>query len=143
MIIKIEDENELIAIIIPVEHKSAGIEFFTPEEFTQQIAYMNRPSGYVIEPHLHNRVKREVYYTKEALFIRSGKVRVDFYNENKVYLKSNILNAGDVILLAKGAHGFEMLEESDIIEIKQGPYVGEQDKTRFKSIETDEIKFDK
>ena len=143
MIIKIEDENELIAMIIPVEHKSAGIEFFTPEEFTQQLAYMNRPSGYVIEPHLHHRVKREVHYTKEALFIRSGKVRVDFYNENKVYLKSNILNAGDVILLAKGAHGFEMLEESDIIEIKQGPYVGEQDKTRFKSIETDEIKFDK
>lgn len=143
MIIKIEDENELIAMIIPVEHKSAGIEFFTPEEFTQQLAYMNRPSGYVIEPHLHNRVKREVYYTKEALFIRSGKVRVDFYNENKVYLKSNILNAGDVILLAKGAHGFEMLEESDIIEIKQGPYVGEQDKTRFESIETNQIKFDK
>ena len=143
MIIKIEDENELIAIIIPVEHKSSGIEFFTPEEFTQQLAYMNRPSGYVIEPHLCHRVKREVHYTKEALFIRSGKVRVDFYNENKVYLKSNILNAGDVILLAKGAHGFEMLEESDIIEIKQGPYVGEHDKTRFKSIETDEIKFDK
>ena len=143
MIIKIEDENELIAMIITVEHKSAGIEFFTPEEFTQQLAYMNRPSGYVIEPHLHNRVKREVYYTKEALFIRSGKVRVDFYNENKVYLKSNILNAGDVILLAKGAHGFEMLEETDIIEIKQGPYVGEQDKTRFESIETNQIKFDK
>ncbi len=143
MIKRIEDGSELIAIIIPAEHKSTGIEFFTPEEFTQQLAYMNRPSGYVIEPHLHNPVKREVHYTKEALFIRSGKVRVDFYNDDKAYLKSNILNAGDVILLAKGAHGFKMLEESDIIEIKQGPYVGEKDKTRFESAKNGLIKFDK
>jgi hypothetical protein len=58
-----------------------------------------------------------------------------------VYLESRILSAGDVILLAFGGHGFEMLEPTEIIEVKQGPYAGDQDKTRFESIHPDEIIF--
>ena len=70
-------------------------------------------------------------YTNEVLFIKTGVVRVDFYSVNQDYLESRILRAGDVILLAFGGHGFEMLEPSQIIEVKQGPYMGENDKTRF------------
>ena len=92
---------------------------------------MNRPQGYVIQPHVHNSVPRQVQFTKEVLFIKSGRVRVDFYDDEKSYLESRILNTGDVILLAFGGHGFEMLEASEIIEVKQGPYAGEADKTRF------------
>ena len=71
---------------------------------------MNRPKGYVIEPHVHNIVQREVKLMKEVLLIRSGKVRVDFYDDDRNYLESRILLKGDVILLALGGHGFEMLE---------------------------------
>ncbi|WP_243555097.1 hypothetical protein [Helicobacter cinaedi] len=95
---------------------------------------MKRPKDYLIPPHIHNAVPREVLYTKEVLFIKSGKVRVDFYDDKQNYLKSSILEQGDVILLAFGGHGFYMLEESEIIEVKQGPYAGEQDKVRFESI---------
>ena len=56
---------------------------------------------------------------------------IDFYNDNKTFLKSDTLNSGDVILLAFGAHGFEMLEDAEMIEVKQGPYAGDDDKTRF------------
>ena len=101
---------------------------------------MKRPEGYIIEPHVHNSVKREVSYTKEVLFIKSGVVRVDFYNNDQQYLKSKILRKGDVILLAYGGHGFEILEEAEIIEVKQGPYAGEDDKTRFQSISKSNIK---
>jgi mannose-6-phosphate isomerase-like protein (cupin superfamily) len=83
---------------------------------------------------VHNPVAREVRFTKEVLFIRSGRVRVDFYTEQQAYIESTVLEAGDVILLAYGGHGFEMLEPSEIIEVKQGPYVGEQDKTRFTAV---------
>ena len=65
------------------------------------------------------------------MLIKSGKVRVNFYDENKIYFQSEILNKGDVILLVKGGHGFEMLEQSEMIEIKQGPYVNDKDKTQF------------
>jgi mannose-6-phosphate isomerase-like protein (cupin superfamily) len=123
-----------LAVILRTAYRNEGIKFFTDNDFTQQIAYMNRPKGYVIVPHIHNPVKREVQYTKEVLFIKSGRVRVDFYDDNKVYLESRILHEGDVILLAFGGHGFEMLDESEIIEVKQGPYVGEADKVRFQPI---------
>ena len=92
---------------------------------------MFHKKGHKVKPHMHNRVERKVSYTFEVLFIKSGKVRVDFYNSNKTFLKSDILNSGDVILLAFGAHGFEMLEDAEMIEVKQGPYAGDDDKTRF------------
>jgi hypothetical protein len=131
--------GQTLAVILRTAYQNDGIKFFTEDDFTQQIAYMNRPKGYVIVPHIHNPVKREVQYTKEVLFIKSGRVRVDFYDEDKSYLESRILHQGDVVLLAFGGHGFEMLDESEIIEVKQGPYVGEADKVRFEPIPVNRI----
>ena len=128
-----------LAIIIRSSFKKEGIEFITPNAYSQQIGYMNRPAGYVIAPHIHNPISREVQYTKEVLFIKNGRVRVDFYSESKEYLESAILQTGDVILLANGGHGFEMLEATEIIEVKQGPYVGDADKTRFEPILSSEV----
>lgn len=133
--------DKILAVILRANHQAAGIEFFTPDNFSQQLGYMNRPKGYVIPPHVHNPVVREVWYTKEVLFVKSGKVRVDFYDDNKNYLESRILNGGDIILLAFGGHGFEMLEPTEMVEVKQGPYSGEMDKTRFTGIEAAQAKF--
>jgi len=132
--------NQLLSIIIRRNFEKDGIEFFTPDDFSQQLAYMKRPKDYVIPPHVHNPVLREVQLTQEVLFIKSGKVRVDFYDDDKNYLESTTVEAGDVILLAHGGHGFEMLEESEIIEVKQGPYAGEMDKVRFEPICKTQIK---
>ena len=123
--------NIELALIIRRTYRNDGIEFFTPNSYSQQIGYMNRPAGYVILPHVHKPIQREVHYTKEVLFIKSGSVRVDFYSEDQAYLESTVLEAGDVILLAYGGHGFEMLEPTEIIEVKQGPYAGDRDKIRF------------
>ncbi|MBU0689941.1 MAG: hypothetical protein KJ850_03210 [Gammaproteobacteria bacterium] len=128
------------AYILRSDYHADGIQFFTPNDFSQQLGYMNRPQGYVIPPHVHNPVAREVQFTKEVLVIRSGKVRVDFYDDDRNYLESRILHAGDIVLLAHGGHGFEMLEDSEIVEIKQGPYAGEGDKTRFEPVSADNIR---
>lgn len=133
MIDRIFNSDVELAIIIRRSFKRDGIEFITPSTYSQQIGYMNRPAGYIITPHVHNPVAREVQYTKEVLFIKSGRVRVDFYTEFQEYLESTVLETGDVILLALGGHGFEMLESTEIIEVKQGPYAGDADKTRFES----------
>jgi len=129
----------LLAIIIKNSHKSEGIEFFTPNEFSQQIASMGHKKGKVIAPHVHNEVPREVVLTKEVLIIKQGKLRVDFYDNDQNYLESRILSSGDVILLAKGGHGFEILEDLQMIEVKQGPYAGEGDKTRFSPISHEKL----
>jgi mannose-6-phosphate isomerase-like protein (cupin superfamily) len=130
----INHKGQMLALILRAGYRADGIAFFTPDEFSQQLGYMNRPKGYVIPPHVHNPVAREVHFTKEVLFIKSGKVRVDFYDDEQVYLESRELGQGDVVLLAFGGHGFEMIEASEIIEVKQGPYCGEADKTRFTGI---------
>jgi mannose-6-phosphate isomerase-like protein (cupin superfamily) len=133
MIEKIEINQELYAIIIRHSFKKSGVSFFTPNEFSQQLAYMHHPTGKLIQPHIHNAVPRQVSYTQEVLFIRKGKLRVDFYDESQHYSQSRLLEQGDVILLAKGGHGFEVIEEVEMFEVKQGPYAGEDDKTRFSS----------
>lgn len=139
MIEKIMHNEKLLSVIIKANYKSEGIEFFTPDYFSQQLAYMKRPKDYVIPPHVHNAVKRDVHFTQEVLVIKSGKVRVDLYDDDKNYLESRILEAGDVILLAYGGHGFEMIEESEIIEVKQGPYAGDMDKVRFEPVEKEKL----
>jgi mannose-6-phosphate isomerase-like protein (cupin superfamily) len=139
MIERIEHGGRELALIVRSGFHREGIEFFTPGTYSQQVGYMNRPQGYVIPPHVHNPVVRAVEYTKEVLLVRSGRVRVDFYSDDQAYLESTVLQAGDLILLAYGGHGFEMLEPTEMIEVKQGPYAGEQDKTRFEPVPADRI----
>lgn len=139
MIEHIINGDKEIAIIIRGKYRNDGIKFLTPDTYSQQIGYMSRPKGYVIQPHVHNAVAREVLYTKEVLFIKSGIVRVDFYGNDQRYIESRILNGGDFILLAFGGHGFEILEASEIIEVKQGPYAGDEDKTRFQAVLKDKV----
>jgi hypothetical protein len=134
MVQRIEDGDLLLAIIVRANYCRNGIEFFTPENFSQQLALMCRPTGYRITPHVHNEVRREVIYTQEVLFVRKGVVRVDFYDASRNYLESRVLVAGDTILLASGGHGFEVLEEAEMIEVKQGPYAGEKDKSLFNPV---------
>jgi len=139
MIEHITYQKKLLSIIIRTQFQKDGIEFFTPDDFSQQLAYMKRPEGYAIAPHVHNIVPREVQFTQEVLFIKSGRVRVDFYDDEQNYLESRVLNPGDVILLAQGGHGFIMLEESEVIEVKQGPYAGKKDKTRFDCVKESSV----
>lgn len=132
MIFNVCDNNgNILAIIIKATYNKDGITFVTPDDFSQQLAYMHHPAGHVILPHIHNEVKREILYTKEVLAIKKGKLRCDFYTDEKQYIKSEYVESGDVILLASGGHGFECIEETEMIEIKQGPYAGEFDKERF------------
>ncbi len=128
---EIKDAEEIIAIIIRADYCAEGLSFFTPGNFSQQLGYMRHPAGKKIKPHVHNLVPREIKYTQEVLFVRKGKVKVDFYSKDREYLTSKILTQGDVILLASGGHGFEMLEETEMIEVKQGPFAGAADKEHF------------
>jgi len=136
---RIEHDGQIIGIIIPSTYFKEGIDFFTPNEFSQQVGYMNRPGGYIIPPHTHNLVERNVALTQEVLIIKSGIVRVDFYDSQQHYLESRIVGKGDLVLLANGGHGFEIIEQAEIIEVKQGPYCGEADKIRFRQVEKDQI----
>lgn len=122
---------EPIALIIRAEHEEPGIQFFTPANFSQQVAYMQHPAGHKIGAHIHNLLIRQVLYTQEVLIIRKGKIKVNLYSSNRELIGERVLKSGDLILLCGGGHSIEMLEETSMIEIKQGPFAGDGDKTRF------------
>lgn len=132
-------KNQQLAIIIRSNYKKDGVEFFTPNDYSQQLAYMSHAKGRKIDAHVHNEVKRDVRLTQEVLVIRRGKLRIDFYTQEQLYVESRIIQAGDVVLLASGGHGFEVLEDLEMIEIKQGPYAGDEDKTRFAHVEDNKV----
>ncbi len=135
----IKKKEKVIAMIIRNNHACEGVDFITPNEYSQQVAYMHHKEGKVIDAHVHNLVHRNVVITQEVLFIKKGKLRVDFYDDYEDYLESVILNSGDVILLVSGGHGFVVLEEVEMIEVKQGPYAGDADKKRFIGVTEEEI----
>lgn len=136
---EVKKKNRLLAMIIRNNYVCEGVDFITPNEYSQQVAYMHHPTGKTIDAHVHNLVHRNVVMTQEVLFIKKGILRVDFYDEYEDYLESRDLHAGDIILLVSGGHGFEVLEEVEMIEVKQGPYAGANDKTRFAGIKGDKI----
>lgn len=131
MIERVSFSSKEYAIIVRSGYAGQGVSFFTADDYSQQLAYMCHPPGQQIVAHRHNLLPREVHYTLEVLFIKKGKLRVDFFDDSEIYLDSRVLEAGDVILLVAGGHGFEVLEEVEMFEVKQGPYTGDADKTRF------------
>jgi mannose-6-phosphate isomerase-like protein (cupin superfamily) len=131
MIERVSIGEKHCAMILRSDFRKDGIEFFTQADDTLQLGYMSRGKGYVIQPHVHKPVERMVEFTHEVLFIKTGRVKVNFFDDDGDYQKSSILEQGDVILLTLCGHGFEMLEDSEIIEVKQGPYAGHDDKHRL------------
>lgn len=135
----IAKKGKIIAMIIRNDYEVDGVDFITPGDLSQQVAYMHHQEGKTIDAHVHNIVHRNVVMTQEVLVIKKGKLRVDFYDDYQDYLESKILYAGDVILLVSGGHGFRALEDLEMIEIKQGPYAGDADKTRFKGVAEEDV----
>lgn len=136
---EVKKKNRLLAMIIRNEYQCEGVDFITPSEYSQQVAYMHHQTGKDIDAHVHNMVHRNVVLTQEVLFIKKGILRVDFYDEYEDYLESRNLYAGDIILLVSGGHGFHVVEEVEMIELKQGPYSGDQDKKRFQGVDESQI----
>jgi len=131
---EIRSQGKTLAIILRANFRSDTLSFFSPADFSQQLGYLPHKAGKVIPAHFHRRVQREITLTQEVLFIRSGRVRATLYDEDREFVASLELGTGDLIFLCSGGHGFEVLEDSEIIEVKQGPYSGrDSDKIVFES----------
>ena len=142
MIEKIKHKKNLYALIVRKQYrKKKGINFFTSKEDTQQFGYMKHKKNHVIMPHRHNKRLTKVLTTTEVILLFKGMLRVDFYNEKKFYLFSKKLYAGDIIMLVNGGHGFKVLKDVEMLEVKQGPYNLATDKVKFGNVDEKKIKF--
>ncbi|MEM2890628.1 MAG: hypothetical protein QW358_04775 [Candidatus Hadarchaeum sp.] len=132
MIEKIEHDGKLFAIILRSGFEMDGVNFFTPEDNPLQLGVLKYEKGVEIRPHVHKNSVKTIKKIQEVLHIMYGKIEASFYNITGEKVGSSILNVGDTILLLDGGHGFRILENSKILEIKQGPYLGpDKDKERL------------
>lgn len=113
------------------EKPESSVRFLTESEWEMQIAVIAKKKGEVIDKHIHPKLLRTVYNTPETLLLRKGKVQVTVFDERKNWIREIVLSEGDILLQLAGGHGFEILEDSEILEVKQGSYAGAKDKIRF------------
>ncbi len=134
----------MLALIVRGKYRNKkGISFFTPNDSTQQFGYMYHKKKHIIKPHLHKKRLTKILYTTEVILILKGIVRVDFYDPKKKYLFSKIIKKNDIIMLVSGGHGFKVLKDVQMLEIKQGPYSLSKDKIKFDNIDETKIKIKK
>jgi hypothetical protein len=128
---RIEGEGKPIAIIVRNDFSKPGVNFFSPFDFSQQLGILVHPTGHEVKAHVHNLIARDVRVTQEVLHLIEGKIEITLFTENKDWIATRVLTRGDTILLAYGGHGIKILEPAKILEVKQGPYAGKEDKEFF------------
>ena len=122
--LRIEKNGDLYALIVPHGLPVEGARFLTSQESPFQVGVMERPTGYIVQPHQHVQVSLQVSSVSEFLYIERGRVKAVIYDDAWRVIGEEILVAGDVILLLAGGHKFEVLEQCRMVEVKQGPYPG-------------------
>jgi len=127
----IECDGHLIATIIRAEKMPDETEFVTGDDVKQQVGFVVYPEGGIIPRHIHVPMERHLRGTSEVLVVRKGILEADFYTDGKEFICTRLLRQGDVLLLVSGGHGFRCLKDTVLLEVKQGPYLGPQEKQRF------------
>ena len=124
------------AIVIRKDIEVENVKFFTKEHDTLQVGMHKKVKDSVFLPHLHKKISRTIDVTEEFLYIISGRVSISIYDENKKKIKEVVLDSGDSVLFTAGGHGIKILEDTRIIEVKQGPYTNvKDDKEKFEAEE--------
>jgi|TARA_B110000027_G_C16089433_1_gene287661 hypothetical protein len=141
MIENIKHKKKLYALIVRKKFRiKSGVNFFTSQDATQQFGYMKHKKNHLIMPHKHNKRLTKILITTEVIILFKGILRVDFYGKKNEYLFSKKVYAGDIIMLVNGGHGFKVLKNVEMLEVKQGPYSLAADKVKFNKIDEKKIK---
>ena len=123
--------GKVLAVIARAEYTPEATSFVTPDTFTQQLGFIVYPAGEQVASHLHLPIERHLSGTSEAIIVRSGRAILSIYNDDRLCVYKSSMEQGDIVVLVAGGHGFEMLEDTVLMEIKQGPYTGLKEKERF------------
>jgi hypothetical protein len=123
--------EEILCYIIRRSLTPEKTMFVTPSDAKQQVGFIVYPAGTSIKRHIHRPLERHLIGMSEVLVVRSGRCEIELYDRDKKPVTSRGLNSGDVVILISGGHGFKILEDTVFLEIKQGPYLGAEDKELF------------
>jgi len=125
------DGDQPLACIVHSAESPGATQFVTPNDWSQQVGFIVYGTGEQIARHTHLPIQRRIVGTGEVLVVREGRCEVDLYNRAGTLVASRELRTGDILILVAGGHGFRMLEDTVLLEIKQGPYTGLAEKEYF------------
>lgn len=123
--------DTLLAIVVRSDFHGGQYNFMTPDDFPMQLGVNFYAPGDRIQPHLHVQTSRDVTSQQELIVMKRGRAVLHLYTDQRELAADIELRAGDCVLLAHGGHGFDVLEETQLIEAKQGPYLGVGEKIKF------------
>lgn len=133
-IVEIKEGDLVLARHIPADCAwKDGLSFFSQDSEYIQVGVWGYPSGKELKAHIHNEVTREVLWTQEVIFVRKGRIKANIFDTGERKVAELIVGAGDIIILLRGGHGYDILEDgTQVLEVKNGPYVGpELDRRRL------------
>ena len=129
---KIIYNKEVLAIYVRSDDWQKGLNFISHDEDSIQVGLWYYESGKKLGPHKHIRNERQINITQEMIFVKKGRVRSSIYSENNDLVETVDLNAGDLMILFSGGHGYRILEnDTQVLEVKNGPYTGLEDRVPF------------
>ena len=123
--------GDLLAMVVRGDFSGGKYNFFTPDDFPLQMGTSFYPAGDRIQPHVHIPQPRQVELVNEYIYVKTGRVELTLYTKERMPVTKFELAAGDSLLLTGGGHGFKVIEACQLIEVKQGPYLGMDDKVKF------------
>ena len=127
----VEHDGKVLCILVRATPWPAQTEFYTPNDYNLQLGNIVYPAGSAIPRHSHRPVTRTVAGTSEVLVVQKGRMFIDLYDDDKTLVATREMAAGDAVALVSGGHGFRLIEDTVLLEVKQGPYSGVQEKDRF------------
>lgn len=131
---KIEEiswNGQVLVFLIRAEVNPQKTVFPVPNNLSFQLGFIVYPQGGEVIRHLHKPIERHIVGTSEVLMVKKGRCEIDVYNRVREKIATRELRVGDIVLMIDGGHGFRMLEDTVLVEIKQGPYTGIDEKERF------------
>jgi hypothetical protein len=124
-------DGQTLCYVIRQATRPEKTTFITPPDAKQQVGFIVYPRDSVIPRHAHKPLERHIVGMAEVLVVRSGHCQIEVYDDAKKLVATRDLYQNDVVLMVGGGHGFQILEDTVLLEIKQGPYLGADDKELF------------
>ena len=123
--------GQSLAYVIRAEIDPKKTTFLTPPELKQQVGFVVYPAGGEVKRHVHRALERHLVGTSEVIIVRKGLCEIDIYDDRRNLVATRELRPGDIMLMTGGGHGFRMREDTVLLEVKQGPYTGIDEKEHF------------
>lgn len=129
----IEKDGVRLATLITVADRAAGLSFFSEDDDFIQVGMWGYDAGKHLQAHIHNVVPRQIDRTQEVICVLTGRVQCTVFDESEQRVEQVVLEAGDVLILLRGGHSYDILEDgTQVLEVKNGPYPGpDVDRRRF------------